>query len=332
MNQLKKKTLDVKRSLTYTYYISDKTDANSSKPVLFFIHGFPDSAHMWSDVIDRLSVLPYRILAIDTLGYAGSSKPTDTALYSWSDVTNDCLEILDAEDIKKTILIGHDWGSSLAQRLYLHHPDHVSGIVILCVSYRPPTYKRYDLDAANAQAEQTFGYTSFAYWELFTATDGAKIINENLEKFWEVLHGDVDDWMKKMFCVRGAMRAYLLDDEHVPLKPYAKDPKWKNELMERYQRDGFEAPVQYYKAVANNIQSESDMSIPKERLKLQVPVCYVGCTGDAVCRTDLNDSPKAAGLMPDLEEHVIESAHWVAQEKPEEVAKIIKDFVTKRFS
>ncbi|KIX08796.1 uncharacterized protein Z518_03453 [Rhinocladiella mackenziei CBS 650.93] len=281
----------------------------------------------WSSFSD----LPCRMIVPDLLGYAGTSKPTDISAYNFKGQADDLVEILKAEDISSVIIIGHDWGSVATQRFYLYHPEFVVGVVLMNVSYRPPTEEKFDLEAANELTTKMFGYPQFAYWELFTADDGYQILNEHLESFWAALHGDVDDWMKKMFCVRGAMKNFLLNDKQVPLKAYAMDPKWKNDFMERFTRDGFEAPTCWYKSYRNNIQWESERSIPNERYVIQLPVLFIGCTGDAVCRSDLIQIPKNAGLLPDLEIQEIESGHWCAMEKPNEVAKHVRSFVTKRF-
>lgn len=55
--------------------------------------------------------------------------------------------------------------------------------------------------------------------------------------------------------------------------------------------------------------------------RIEVPVLYVGQTGDWVCRTDLMAEPKGMGLVPDLEEKVIEAGHWCLYECPERVAR-----------
>jgi pimeloyl-ACP methyl ester carboxylesterase len=41
---------------------------------------------------------------------------------------------------------------------------------------------------------------------------------------------------------------------------------------------------------------------------------------------------KDQGLVPDLKEVVIDSAHWSPMEKPEEIAAHIRDFVMERFA
>lgn len=331
MSQLEKKTIQTKRSLTYTYYTSPAGKGDASKPALLFLHGFPDSALMWSEVVDSLSDLPYRVVVPDCLGYAGTSKPTDVSLYKTSGQSADLVEILQAEDIKHVIVIGHDWGALLAQRFYNHYPEMCSGLVLCNVSYRAPTAEKFDLDATNAMTTQAVGYPIFQYWYLFTAPDGYKIMNNNLEKFWEVLHGADDEWMKKMFCEKDAMTNYFSRDKRVELKPHGKDPKWKKDFMDRLSKDGFEAPTNWYKAVKNNVQWEDDKSIPQENYVVKIPFFFLGCTGDAVCRTDLINIPRAAGQLPDFDMTEIESGHWCAMEKPKEVASAIRGFVTKRF-
>lgn len=330
MDAYEKKTFKTSRSLTYTYYVSDG-QATESTPALFFVHGWPDSAHLWRDVVARLSDLPNKILIPDTLGYAGSDKPTDTALYSVKGQADDMAEIIRAERAERTIIIGHDWGSSISQRTYLHHPELFSAVVLLNVAYIPPREEPFELARVNAMTAKIYGNPLFAYWEFFSAEDAAKVTDANLEKMYEVIHGDSENWAVKMFCTPGAVRKYLTGDDRVPLRPYAQDPKWKDAFLEQFRRDGFDGPYRMYKAAVADIHRKSDGSIPKENYKIQVPVLYVGCTGDPVCRHDMIELPKKAGLLPDLEQQSIVSGHWCPMEKPDEVAKHIKNFVTKRF-
>jgi len=331
MDRFNRETLKTKRGFNYTYYVSPTGESSKSTPALFFIHGFPDSAHLWKDVVAHLAGIPNKIIIPDTLGYAGTDKPTDTAAYNHKGQADDLAEILQAEQPQSSIVIGHDWGSAIAQRVYLHHPELFSAVILLNVAYLPPADQPFDLNTVNDFTTKIFGYPQFAYWELFSAEDGAEIIDGNLESMWEVLHGESGDWMKKMFCVKGGMKAYLKGDEHVPLKAYGKEPRWKDAFHKQFQRDGFDGPLRMYKAAVSNFHFESDKLIPKERLVIKDPVLFIGCTGDFVCRHDMIEIPKKAGLLPDLEEQSIESGHWVPMEKPDEVAKHIKNFVAKRF-
>jgi soluble epoxide hydrolase/lipid-phosphate phosphatase len=184
------------RSLKYRYFVSPSHESTKQHPVLFFIHGFPDSAHLWTEVIAKLGDLPNRLIIPDCLGYGGTDKPEDTNLYAYKDQAHDLTDILENENVTSTIIIGHDWGSALAQRTYLHNPELFSGVILLNTAYMVPSDQPFDLAAVNELTEKTWGYPQFSYWNFFTAPDAAKIIDGNLERMWQVLHGDVEDWMK----------------------------------------------------------------------------------------------------------------------------------------
>ncbi len=112
-----------------------------------------------------------------------------------------------------------------------------------------------------------------------------------------------------------------------PLKPYAEKPGFKDAFLERMRRDGFEGPQCWYKAMARNVQFETEKAIPKENLHIKNPLLYIGGTQDAVCRPEL----LAKELVSDLESHMVESNHWITYEKPVEVGEIIAAWLKKNY-
>ncbi|KAF7549511.1 hypothetical protein G7Z17_g6331 [Cylindrodendrum hubeiense] len=327
MESYQRKALVTQRSLKYTYFVSASGKATEQYPALFFIHGFPDSAHLWSGVIAALGDLPNKIIIPDCLGYGDTDKSTDTNLYAYKDQADDLADILKNEDVKFAIIIGHDWGSALAQRTYLYKRNLFSGVVLLNTGYMVPSDQPFDLAAVNELTQKTLGYPQFAYWEFFTAPDAAEIIDGNLDRMWQVLHGDAEEWMQRLFCVPNAMRQFLLSDEEIPLKEYAGQMEWKDKFIQQFKADGFASALQMYKATALNIQAMSDSTIPKDSLAIDVPILFFICTKDAVCVPEMMAPAKDQGLVPYLKEVLIESAHWSPMEKPEEIAAYIKDFV-----
>lgn len=330
MESFQGKTLLTRRSLTYTYYVSPSGESTKLHPALLFIHGFPDSSHLWSDVVSQLMELPNKIIVPDCLGYAGTDKPEDPDLYAYKDLSDDLVEILEREKIEFTVVIGHDWGSPLAQRLYLFHPQLFRGIVLLNTGYMVPTDTPFNLEYFNQYTEATLGYPQFSYWNFFLRSDGAKVVDENLERMWHVLHGDAAHWMRAMFCVPNAMEEFLTGDKQVALKPYAKQGKWKNAFMEQFKKDGFASSLHMYQAVAWNVQSKSDSAIPKEKLAIKVPMLWFLCARDDVCVPEMMDQAKSEGLVPKLDEITLDCGHWSPMEKPEEIAKHLKDFLKNR--
>ncbi|KAK4891342.1 hypothetical protein LTR27_009996 [Elasticomyces elasticus] len=310
MEKFQRKELVTRRSIKYTYYVSTSKESPALIPALLFLHGFPDSAHLWAGVIKHLGNLPNKIIIPDCLGYAGTDKPTDTNLYAYKDQAEDIADILSNEEANNTIIIGHDWGSALAQRTYLHKSHLFSGVVLINIGYMVPSKEPFDLAAFNSYTKETIGYPQFSYWDFFLAFDAVDVIENNLERMWQVLHGNVEDWMRKMFCAPDAMREFLLGGEQVPLKEYAKQPEWKDRFMHQFARPG-----------------ESDAIIPTEDLKIDVPLLFICCTDDAVCTRELMDDAKQQGLVPRLTEVTIKSAHWSPTERPDEIARHIRNFL-----
>jgi soluble epoxide hydrolase / lipid-phosphate phosphatase len=186
MDKLTKKTMKVSRGYTYTYYTSP---AKEDKCTVLLVHGWPDSAAQWSHFANE-HLIPegYGVVAIDCLGYAGTSKPTDYNVYNFKDMTKDVVDILDAEKLEKVISLGHDWGCGLSQRVYNFYPERCLGLVFVNVSYIVPG-EPFDLDAAIKGTEQIFGDGICWYWKLFAGDDGPDILNAHMESLWTIVHG-----------------------------------------------------------------------------------------------------------------------------------------------
>jgi soluble epoxide hydrolase/lipid-phosphate phosphatase len=330
MDIFEKKILKTSRGYTYTYYVAD---GDKSLPALVFQHGWPDHAETFKDVAGPLRSTKHPIIIPDMLGYDGTSKPTNPAEYKWDAMTNDLIEIINAEGYDKVISAGHDWGSICAARLYNYHPDRVVGLVLLNVAYIAPTREHFDLDGAHAFTKDVFGNSLFSYWYLFAADDGATIMKDNVERLHNVMHGTADT-MERFFSTPNAMKDYLLNGrQEIQLRPYAQDEKFKKDFIDRFRRDGFEAPQCWYKAVVSNYQSQAEKQLPEGAEKVTVPVLYIGCKDDGLCRPEAMYPSIQAGLLPQLEQAgMIDAAHWVMYEQPAKVVERIEDWLKRNFA
>ncbi len=93
------------------YVAAGRKDA----PRLILLHGFPDFAYTWRELVPMLSG-DYRVLAPDLRGYAATGKPKKG--YDLDSAAADVLAFADATaaadgapDGVATHLLGHDWGS-----------------------------------------------------------------------------------------------------------------------------------------------------------------------------------------------------------------------------
>ncbi|KZL67247.1 epoxide hydrolase 2 [Colletotrichum tofieldiae] len=330
LSKLTKKTIDVSRGFTYTYYTSP---AQKSKPTLILFHGWPDTARLWAGLIkDHLLPQGYGAIALDDLGFGESSKPTDTKTYACDGITADVVEILDAEGISKVVSVGHDWGSLIAQRLYNFHPDRVCGLVMLNVSYMAPT-GHFDLNKVNEATKKVFGRGVFEYWHFFTADDAVEIMNRNLESVYAAAFGEPETWLET-FCTPGGMRRFVSEGRTQPTLPFAT-PEHKADFMERFSKvgdGGFAAPRCMYTAASTGAQAEADKKVAEEAKTVRVPVFYWGGTRDFVCRPEMLQQSIDAGMLPDVKSVTRDGGHWALLERPDEFGQDVLGWLQETFA
>jgi len=326
---LTQKTYKTSRNFTYTYYIHKS--AGQDKPALLLQHGFPDDHNLWSSVLPYLLKLPFPIIVPDLLGYNGTSKPVDTQAYNSKGMADDLAEILDSEGIKHCISIGHDWGSFMAQRVALWHPDRVVGLAMLNIAYKIPG--KFDAVEANKFFEETTGLPRLAYQDFFMSTQAPDMIESHLESSLAAFHGSNEgtkNFMEDMLCHYDALEDFIRNDRRQPLKDYARDPAFKEEWLSRFKRDGMTGPLNWYRAMQSNIHWDVEMKIPQERYVLKIPVLFIGATMDPVGLSSLILGPQKAGLLPDLTIKEVESGHWQTYETPEKTGPILASWLEER--
>jgi len=328
MNELQRKTFVVSRGFTYTYYLHA---GERSKSTLFFAHGFPDSAHLWQDLVPHLLKLPYDLLIPDLLGYAGTSKPTDPALYNSRDMSKDIYDILANEDISNIIAIGHDWGSFLVQRLYLFRhlaPKALTfgGLALLNVPYSPPSLAHpQDLKKVNAFFAETFGHPLGAYQEFFVlAPDAASIMDKNTESFYTLIHNAREKAMLELLCTYGATKQYLQEGRKEPIHSYANAPRWKDQWLAAFKEGGFEGPLCWYKAFTpHHHNAEKELMDEKAKQVLDLPVFFLECQKDVLCMIGGMHAAEKEGYLKDWASKSTESGHWCPMEKPDDIAEAL---------
>ena len=62
------------------------------------------------------------------------------------------------------------------------------GLILLNVAYLPPSDQPFELDSCNDMTESSFGYPLYTYWDVFAAEDGPKLLAENAEKVFHMIH------------------------------------------------------------------------------------------------------------------------------------------------
>ncbi|HVE79297.1 MAG TPA: alpha/beta hydrolase [Gemmatimonadaceae bacterium] len=109
------------------YYYAAGT-RGGGEPVVF-LHGFPTSSHLWSDVVPFVPA-GHRVVVVDMLGYGRSDRPRgrDVGIRGHGERT---VRLLDALGINYACVVGHDVGGGVAQWLAIRHPARVSRLLLV---------------------------------------------------------------------------------------------------------------------------------------------------------------------------------------------------------
>ncbi len=112
-------------------YVRDHAGAG---PAFVLLHGFPDNAHIYDDLIPHLAAGGRRIVTVDFLGFGASDKP-EGALYSFPQQLADVEAVVDALGLDRVIPVGHDAGGPAAVNFALRHPGKTAAVVLMNAFY-----------------------------------------------------------------------------------------------------------------------------------------------------------------------------------------------------
>jgi pimeloyl-ACP methyl ester carboxylesterase len=113
-----------------THAVFDQGDG----PLVVLQHGFPDTAHTWDDVAERLVEQGYRVVRPFGRGIAPSQAPTrdDFALPV---LAADLVALIEALGQGPAVLVGHDWGAAAAWGVGHTRPDVLTKLVPVAIPH-----------------------------------------------------------------------------------------------------------------------------------------------------------------------------------------------------
>ncbi|MFD7638885.1 alpha/beta fold hydrolase, partial [Streptomyces sp. NPDC059873] len=106
-------------------------------PLVLLIHGFPESWYSWRHQLPVLAAAGFRAVAVDVRGYGRSSKPHDIEAYRMLAHVADNVGVVRALGEETAVVVGHDWGSTIAANTALLRPDVFTAVGLLSVPYAP---------------------------------------------------------------------------------------------------------------------------------------------------------------------------------------------------
>jgi haloalkane dehalogenase len=160
-----------------------------ARGTLLCVHGYPESAHMWSTLVERAGEAGWHALAPDLPGY-GDSPPDPP--HTWTRMV-DALDGFHREraDGEPVALCVHDWGGLIGLRWACDHPEAISALVISATGFFPDGKWHGLADAmrTEGQGEQLVeGATREAFGEMLR-TLAPGIAEEAIDEYFKA-YGD----------------------------------------------------------------------------------------------------------------------------------------------
>ncbi|MEU7877476.1 haloalkane dehalogenase [Microbispora bryophytorum] len=123
-------------------------ETGSGAPFVF-LHGNPASSHLWRKVLPGIGA-DARLLAPDLIGMGRSGKPD--VPYRFADHARYLDAWFDRLGLEDVVLVGHDWGGSLAFDWAARHPGRVRGVAFFETIVRTMSWSELG-EAPRARAE-----------------------------------------------------------------------------------------------------------------------------------------------------------------------------------
>ena len=117
--------LDLSNARIYYYAAGTR---GAGEPIVF-IHGFPSSSHLWSNVVPLVPT-GHRVVVLDLLGHGRSDRPVNRGL-GIADHAERTVELFDALGIDRACIVGHDIGGGIAQVMSVRYPGRVSRLCLV---------------------------------------------------------------------------------------------------------------------------------------------------------------------------------------------------------
>lgn len=290
--------------------LSCRAAGGRGRPVLMFLHGFPEAAFVWDPLLEHFARPEhggYRCVAPNLRGYERSSAPTDVAAYRARHLVQDiaALIALESPGAPLACLIAHDWGGAVAWNLANQLPQLTKKLAIIN-SPHPGTFLR-ELKA-NARQQAASAYMNF----LIRPDAEALLAEDDYRRLWDFFLG-----MGAGTRVDGSGHGWLSD-----------------ELKARYRKVwdmGLTGGCNYYRASPLRPPRPEDpaaaaVELPRDMLTVGLPTLVLWGLGDTALPPELINGLDE--YVPQLTlQTVADATHWIVHEQPQRVIRALQDFL-----
>jgi len=278
--------------------LSCRAAGERGRPVLMFLHGFPEAAFAWDELLEHFAGQGYRCIAPNLRGYEQSSQPKEVELYRAKYIVQDIAALIALQGAPIECLVAHDWGGASAWNIANRLPQLIRKLAIIN-SPHPGTFLRELKSNAKQQAASS-------YMNFLIRPDAEEMLRENdYERLFNFL------------ALKDAEQSWLTED------------------MKRRYREVWDMSLtgglNYYRASPLRPPRPDDsaaaaVDVPREHLTVDVPTFVLWAMDDIALPPELIDG--LDGYVRNLTlERVPGATHWIVHERPQFVAERLAAFL-----
>jgi len=292
-------------------------------PTVVLCHGWPEIAFSWRKQFGALVDAGFRVIAPDMRGFGASDSPEVIEAFDLEHLTGDLAGLLDVLGIDEAVFVGHDWGGFVVWAMPIAYPQRTAGVIGVNTPYVP--------FPSTSMLRRLFQDTEKLYILWFQRPGVAEAVMDRNPRvfFQKIMRYPIEPNGPAMMTAGGDIDANpfrhveTLEDRGEVL---LTEPELDT-YTRAYEKAGFRGGVNWYRNIDRNMGLYPGIGSQK----LDLPCLMVTSEWDPAL------PPTLAAGMPmvcsDLETHQIaKCGHWTMQEKPEDLNRVMVDWLGRRFS
>ena len=282
---------------------------NKGNPIIL-CHGWPEHAYSWRFQVTPLVEAGYHVIIPNQRGYGNSSCPQEVTKYDIEHLTGDMVALLDYYNYKDAIFMGHDWGASVVWSMALLHPERVTKMINLCLPYQVRGEKPW-IDFMEEFLGEDYYFVHFNKQPGVADT----ILDDNVTQFMNNLY-------RKNVPVQApseGMEMINLAKSSTALGEPVMSDSDLSVYISGFEKNGFTPSINWYRNLNRNWDLLGEVSPIVHQKTLMV-------YGE---KDVIPPLPNIQEFVPNIEVQTLDTGHWIQEERPEELNRMILNWLEK---
>ncbi len=288
-------------------------------PAVVLCHGFPELAFSWRHQVEALAEAGFRVIAPDQRGYGASDSPEGIESFDLEHLTSDLAGLLEVLEIERAVFAGHDWGGFVAWGMPIAYPERTAGVIGVNTPYVPfPDTATLRLAFDDDDKLYILWFQKPGVAEAVLDRDPRLVFDKLMRSGRPIQGGGL--------IARQDANPFRRLDSFDPESDPLLDDEELDTYARAFEKSGFRGGVSWYR----NIDRNKSLFPEIGTRALELPCLMITAEWDGALRPEMAAGMPA--LCSDLETHMIrECGHWTQQEKPEELNRLMIDWLRRRF-